>query len=90
MARLLQTNAWTTTATKGTTSTDAITVAFTGVTTKVSVQFAGETKVTGAKYEKGKIVLTSTENQAAGTVVLKITVTAGGHTADRYVSVTLN
>ena len=83
-------NAWTTTATKGTTSTDAITVAFTGVTTKVSVQSAGETKVTGAKYEKGKIVLTSTENQAAGTVVLKITVTAGGHTADRYVSVTLN
>ena len=83
-------NAWTTTATKGTTSTDAITVNFTGVTTKVSVQSAGETKVTGAKYEKGKIVLTSTENQAASTVVLKITVTAGGHTADRYVSVTLS
>ena len=83
-------NAWTTSATKGTTSTDAITVNFTGVTTKVSVQSAGETKVTGAKYEKGKIVLTSTENQAAGAVVLKITVTAGGHTADRYVSVTLN
>ena len=83
-------NAWTTTATKGTTSTDAITVAFTGVTTKVSIQSAGETKVTGAKYEKGKIVLTSTENQATGTVVLKITVTAGGYTADRYVSVTLS
>lgn len=62
----------------------------TDVTTKVFVQSAGETKVTGAKYENGKIVLTSTENQATGTVVLKITVTAGGHTADRYVSVTLN
>ena len=83
-------NAWTTNATKGTTSTDAITVNLTDVTTKVSVQSAGETKVTGAKYENGKIVLTSTENQATGTVVLKITVTAGGHTADRYVSVTLN